>query len=371
MWFFIIGGVFAAFIAGLFYISARIAKHWFNKKQDGKKSRLVLVLCVGLFLAIAALLAVLLNGTNAMIIMIHLYCFWLICDLIRFLVSKIRGRESKKYLVPLFAVVLCTVYLTYGWISVHKVRRTDYNLSSAKLDEKLVVVHIADSHIGATFDAEGFAAHLDTISQLNPDIVAITGDFVDDSTPAGELREACKALGTLKTKYGVYFVWGNHDRGYSSEKSRGWSADELKKLLIENGVHVLEDEAVLVNDTFYVVGRLDRSDEQRANGRKSASELLSGLDLNRYVIMLDHQPHDFDAEADAGADLVLCGHTHGGQFIPIRYVGELTGEHDLRYGLERRKGTDFVVTSGISNWALRFKTGCFSEYVVITVEPSK
>ena len=118
-----------------------------------------------------------------------------------------------------------------------------------------------------------------------------------------------------------------------------------------------------------IAGRKDRSQEQRGDGRLSAQELLSAVDRSRYIILLDHQPHDFDGEAAAGADLVLCGHTHGGQFIPIRHVGEWLGENALRYGHERRQGTDFVVSSGISNWAFRFKTGCRSEIVLITLQP--
>ena len=73
----------------------------------------------------------------------------------------------------------------------------------------------------------------------------------------------------------------------------------------------------------------------------------------------------FDAEAAAGADLVLCGHTHAGQFIPIDHVGEWIGENDLRYGHEKRQDTDFIVTSGISNWTFKFKTAACSEFVVI------
>ena len=62
---------------------------------------------------------------------------------------------------------------------------------------------------------------------------------------------------------------------------------------------------------------------------------------------------------------MLCGHTHAGQFIPIDHVGEWIGENDLRYGHEKRQDTDFIVTSGISNWAFKFKTSACSEYVVI------
>ena len=97
--------------------------------------------------------------------------------------------------------------------------------------------------------------------------------------------------------------------------------------------------------------------------------ILFSLSIATLECFAQSKPYDFDGEAEAGADLVLCGHTHGGQFIPVRHVGEWVGENALRYGHERRQGTDFVVSSGISNWALRFKTGCRSEIVVVDLTP--
>ena len=75
-----------------------------------------------------------------------------------------------------------------------------------------------------------------------------------------------------------------------------------------------------------MIGRMDKS----AGGRKSASEMIEGLDSDKYMIMLDHQPSDYAAEAEAGADLVLSGHTHGGQMLPINKVGEWLGTNDFR-----------------------------------------
>ena len=186
----------------------------------------------------------------------------------------------------------------------------------------------------------------------------------DDDTSREDMIGACSALGKLETKYGVFFVYGNHDRGYYSEEAKGWKNSEFRKCLAESGVTVLEDESYLVDERFYIVGRRDRS----FGVRDSAEDLMRDLDTDKYVIMLDHQPYDFDAEAEAGADLVLCGHTHGGQFIPINHVGEWMGENCLRYGHERRQNTDFIVSSGISNWSFKFKTGCFSEYCVIDIK---
>ena len=83
---------------------------------------------------------------------------------------------------------------------------------------------------------------------------------------------------------------------------------------------------------------------------------------------MDHQPHDYQAQEASGVDLVLSGHTHGGQMIPFNRMGEWLGLDDKIYGMEKRGDTSFIVTSGISDWAIKFKTGCKSEYVVIDVQ---
>ena len=196
---------------------------------------------------------------------------------------------------------------------------------------------------------------------------------------------ACRALGGLTPKYGVYFSYGNHDKGYNN--SRGYTPQELEAALTASGVHVLEDEVELVADTFYVIGRMDRSDSSRrrngagnsgdnsanngdnngTGGRRSIADLTKELDRSRYMIDINHQPNDYEAEAAAGVDLVLSGHTHGGQLIPLGPIGRLMGANDRTYGLETRGETTFIVTSGISDWEIHYKTGTKSEYVIIEI----
>jgi hypothetical protein len=183
---------------------------------------------------------------------------------------------------------------------------------------------------------------------------------VDDSTTRADMLTACRALGQTDTKYGVWFAYGNHDRGYFN--GRGFSAEELAQALEENHVHILEDEVALVGD-LCIVGRRDASFGQRTE----LAALLEGVDPEKYIIVLDHEPTDYEKEAATAADLVVSGHTHGGQLIPLGTVGELFAGNDRTYGYERRNGTDFIVTSGISDWALHFKTGTRSEYVIIDV----
>ena len=181
---------------------------------------------------------------------------------------------------------------------------------------------------------------------------------------------ACAALKQLQAPYGVYFSFGNHDKGYYDNALRGYTGDDLIQELEKNGVTVLQDEYVPLGEDFYLVGRQDLSENLTDTPRAAMGELMAQLpESDRYTIVLDHQPADFDAEAQAGAGLVLCGHTHGGQMIPINYLGQWLGVNDLRYGHERRQNTDFIVSSGISDWELLFKTGCHSEYVLIDLLP--
>ena len=97
-------------------------------------------------------------------------------------------------------------------------------------------------------------------------------------------------------------------------------------------------------------------------------QLTEALDKNKFSVVLDHQPNDYANQADSRVDLVLSGHTHGGQLFPLNRVGEWIGANDKVYGYERRYLTDFIVTSGISDWTIKFKTGTKSEIVVIDVK---
>ena len=174
----------------------------------------------------------------------------------------------------------------------------------------------------------------------------------------GDLPASYLSFLTCFTHAPILYIHGNHDDSYSRGKDTS-----LETLLTDNGIHILSDSARLIDNRFYVIGRRDRSQK----GRRELKELISGLDTSKYMIVLDHQPADYDAEAATAADLVLSGHTHGGQLIPATFVGEWLGMNDNTYGYERRSDTDFIVTSGIADWEIKFKTGTKSEYVIIEI----
>jgi hypothetical protein len=94
---------------------------------------------------------------------------------------------------------------------------------------------------------------------------------------------------------------------------------------------------------------------------------MTNINQSKYVITLDHQPNDYNNEKDSKMDLVISGHTHGGQIFPLQIIDKIFGANNQIYGVEKRENTTFIVSSGISDWAVKFKTGTKAEYVVIDI----
>lgn len=403
--------------AGIRYIVTRIARFQLIQRLAGGKKRSAIVfssLIAGLF---AVLLFLTMGIWNLMVVLLHVLAIWGLCDWIAGFIEKkgrskkakiISGlseetykteethessrtaggnREDKKkcavntgkgngnscagkaYPAGIAAIIVSVLWLGMGWYFAHHVYQTNYVVETEKElgTESFRIVGFADSHVGTTFHWQGFSEYIEEMNAQNPDIVVIAGDFVDDDTTVEDMVKCCEALGNLKTRYGVYYVFGNHDKGYYRGTHGGFTAAELVENLEKNGVIVLQDQVVPITGNIYVMGRQDREKRDRADMMTMMQQVPEG----DYVIVLDHQPGDYQNQAAAGADLVLSGHTHGGQLIPITYMGEWTGLNDKTYGYETRERTGFMVTSGISDWAIKFKTGCISEYFVIDVKQSK
>ena len=344
-------------LGAFFYLVTRVRRFSFMRrlaKEHKALSWLLAIAAVGLLFLFAFV-----NLYAVVIVVLHLALIWLICDLVAWIVRRIRKTEPKRYLAGVIALLLTAIYLGAGWIAAHHIRQTNYTVETQKTTEPLRIVLIADSHLGITLDGDGFRETMERIQSTEPDLVVVVGDFVDDDSDKADMEEACRALGSLQTTYGVYYVYGNHDNGYF--QSRDFTAADLKTSLTQNGVTILEDETVLLGEQYALLGRKDRSMPDRL----PIDALLS--DTERYTIVLDHQPNDYDAEAATGVDLVLSGHTHGGHIFPAGLIGLWTGANDATYGLSHRADTTFIITSGLSGWAIPFKTGCFSEYVVIDI----
>ena len=398
MWLLIFGVTFAALIAGIIYMIFAIGRFPFIKKvtKDRKVFKILLSFgIIAIFMAIGTILSSFLNAT---IIFLQLMLFFLFYTFIGWIIKKCFKKEYSFYWQGWFSIITCVIYFIVAYFLCKNVWLTEYSFVTTKNVGSIRIALIADSHVGTTFDGDGFAEKLEQIEAQNPDALLIAGDFVDDGTSREDMVRACQALGKFEAKYGVWYCFGNHDRGYYRDPEDGFTGEDLVAELEKNNVHVMVDDYKLIDDRFYIVGREDASanrawrsenvqtsdsektaPEQTSKdsgsgsvlpekvGRMSAQDLIGELDSDKYIIVMDHQPNDYKNESQTAADLVLSGHTHGGQLLPINRIGELFGVNDRTYGHENINGTDFIVTSGISDWEVIFKTGTKSEYVIINI----
>lgn len=361
MLYYIFLSIFLLIFTGLTgYLVYRFNKTFLIKLiKDRGISRILL-----LIIFLSSLLFLVNDTINTLIVIIHLFCYLLFFDLLIFILKKISKKHISNGISFILAILTTTIYLTYGYYLAHHVVETKYIIETKKDigSNNFRLIQITDSHIGATMNGDDFIEYMEKINKLDPDIVVVTGDFVDDDTSLNDMIKGCIGLGKLKTKYGVYFTYGNHDKAYFNY--RNFDDLRLRQELNKNNVVILEDEVELINDSIYLVGRQDR----QVKNRMSAEKLTENLDKNKYIIGLDHRPDDYENEASANYDLVLSGHTHGGQMLPIGQVSVLLGINDSYYGKKVIDDTTFITSSGIGDWQIKFKTGTIAEYVVIDIK---
>lgn len=291
-------------------------------------------------------------------IIVTLY-FLLACALLQ-IVHIFYKNQTFYGLTWVIAGALTGIVLLFGYWNMHTIREKTYELTSAKPDRDVTVALITDLHLGVNMDADGLAVYLDRISAQRPDMLLLGGDIFDESTTRENMEKACALLGRVQTGYGVYYVYGNHDRG-SYRTGRDFTAADMEECFKAAGVRVLRDEKVDFDNNVTLIGLTDRS---MRSGNRTA-ELLT--DRTRYNIVLDHQPVELQFKADAGADLNLSGHTHGGQVWPLGIFNEYWSTNDYNYGLRTYGGMTSIVSSGIAGWGYSIRTQKTCEYVMVRI----
>ena len=243
------------------------------------------------------------------------------------------------------------------------------------------VVLLADTHFGYNAGVLHARELVRKINKQKPDLVCIAGDIFDNEYDAIRNPEKLeKTLRGIKSTYGVYACWGNHDlneeilAGFTFKHKDGDLSDikdpRMKKFLKNSNIHILKDESVLINDQFYVIGRKDASlTEKIHETRKAPAQLTEKLDRDKPIIMIDHQPKELQELADAGVDLDLCGHTHNGQTFPGNFTIKLMWENPC--GLLSKDNMTNITTSGAGVWGPAMRIGTDSEICSINIQLKK
>lgn len=224
------------------------------------------------------------------------------------------------------------------------------------------IVQISDIHVGPTIKAAYLQKIVERVNALEPDVVAITGDLVDGSVP--ELRAHVAPLARLRARHGVYFVTGNHEY-YSGV--HGW-LDELRRL----DVRVLHNEHVVLHHggaSLVLAGVPDYTGHHFDPAHRSdPAAALAGAPEGAPRVLLAHQPRTATAAAQAGFDLQISGHTHGGQFLPWTFFVPL--QQPYTAGLHQLGRLRVYVSRGTGYWGPPKRLGAPSEISDLRLAPS-
>ena len=308
------------------------------------------------------------------IVLLHLTAFLLITDGIVIIIKKSRKNKNwsrvckKIYCSGVIAVVLTATVIGYGRYNIFHVVRTEYTLQTQKdiQTEGYRLVLLSDLHYGVSMSDEQLQKVADRISREDPDIVVLDGDIVDENTTSEQMKSAFHILGTIDSKYGIYYTYGNHDKNnYSTTPN--YTADQLAETIKRNDIQILEDDTAVINDEVVLIGRADRG--YGNENRQTIFDLTSKLDKKQEWVVLDHQPADYENVKKAGCDIILSGHTHAGQIWPAGLFASLFHFDELNYGKIQRENLNAVVTSGIAGWGYPIRTEKHSEYVVLNIVP--
>ena len=277
-------------------------------------------------------------------------------------IASLAGWSVRSHTAVIGTVVLIVFALLLLWGSRNNwstvVRQHSLTINKdAGEREKLRILVASDIHLG-NIKGNRFLKKLSKISKdVKPDMILIPGDLLDGDIEPFKRNQMNETLKSLQAPLGVYAVLGNHEY-------YGGAVEEFIQLVEEAGIKMLQDEAIEINESFYVVGRKDKTAEaSQYGGRKSVTDLLETLNHKKPILLLDHQPYHLDKAEEAGADLMLSGHTHRGQMAPNHWITSRLFELD--YGYKQKGKMHALVSSGYGSWGPPIRIGSRSEVLQI------
>ncbi|MFT3752356.1 MAG: metallophosphoesterase [Paludibacter sp.] len=300
-------------------------------------------------------------GYTYMIIFIYLFLSFLVVDIVRianyFIHFAPVGMAAFRMWAMYITLGSTVVALVIGNIKFNHPEVVTLNLNTEKpLQHKtLKIVAASDIHLGVSIDKKQLQKYVKLINDQHPDIVLFPGNVSDREMKPVISQHMDEELRSIKAPLGVFAINGNHEHYAETPNA---TAEYLKKA----GITFLRDEVSLVDSSFYIVGRDDRTNHKR----KKLSEIIKGLDTTKPLILMDHQPFHLQEAEDNGIDLQISGHTHNGQFFPGNLFVKRMFE--LGHGYLKKSKTHYYVSSGLGLWGPQYRIGTQSELVVINLK---
>ncbi len=304
-------------------------------------------------------------NSTYLIMVVYSAVFFVIGDIISLIAKLTKKNESRfvrfvrgrKYIVLMFITTFTIAVI--GYVNMGIIRQTDYSVEINKIskNESLSIAMLSDLHIGTGVTKGGIDKIVDEINDMNVDVVFLIGDIIDDGTTDDEIDYMSNRFSDINSKYGIYFVNGNHE---------GYTNRDLSDVYEKAGITILEDDLVTIADDITVYGRKDLSQDPK--DIEELSELLKENNISKAypIIVLNHQPRELQQISQADVDLTLCGHTHGEQFpLTSRLVSRF---NDFAYGEKKYDNMTAIVSSGTGGWGVHYKFPAKSEIVRIELK---
>jgi len=350
---------------------------------------------VYLFMALSPVIAFLLPKSAVAIVIRRISTYWIgimlysllyvvLFDLLRLIAKHTKLKNtllfSRGSVISIGSVVVACAVATclYGIFNARNIKVNEYSVTvnkSCGSDKHLKAVLVADLHMGYAIGVDHITNMVKKINEQNADIVIIAGDIFDNSYDGMDDPEGIKAqLKSIKSKYGVYAVYGNHDidekilMGFTFDwGGKQLNSEKMTNFMKECNIKLINDESVLINDEFYLVGRRDTDKPGTEDGtRAEISELTKDLDKTKPIFVLSHEPDELQKTADAGADIDFSGHTHDGQLFPGNLTIGLFWENPC--GMIKKDNMYSIVTSGVGVYGTFMRVGTDAEICSIDID---
>lgn len=291
-----------------------------------------------------------------------------------------RASSGHKQLLQISGLVISSAVLLmsiYGAVHAKDMKTREYQVTIEKKAGSLNGLRIglvSDLHLGYSVGIKDVEKMVKLLNKENLDLICIAGDIYDNDFDAIDDPDGiAQALSQIRSTYGTFACYGNHDvserllGGFSDTETQDIRDPRVDKMLESAGVTILNDEVRLIERSFYLVGRLDAHKTGVAGLRqKTIEEFTKTMDLTKPVLVMEHQPRNLSALAEAGVDLSMSGHTHNGQIFPGNLFINLAWDNP--YGLYLDGNFHSIVTSGIGVWGPNMRVGTDSEVVIIDVD---
>ena len=350
---------------------------------------------VYLFMALSPVIAFLLPKSAVAIVIRRISTYWIgimlysllyvvLFDLLRLIAKHTKLKNtllfSRGSVISIGSVVVACAVATclYGIFNARNIKVNEYSVTvnkSCGSDKHLKAVLVADLHMGYAIGVDHITNMVEKINEQDADIVIIAGDIFDNSYDGMDDPEGIKAqLKSIKSKYGVYAVYGNHDidekilMGFTFYwGGKQLHSEKMTNFMKECNIKLINDESVLINDEFYLVGRRDTDKPGTEDGtRAEISELTKDLDKTKPIFVLSHEPDELQKTADAGADIDFSGHTHDGQLFPGNLTIGLFWENPC--GMIKKDNMYSIVTSGVGVYGTFMRVGTDAEICSVDID---